>query len=362
MKETAIVILNYNGLKFLADFLPILIKNTPDSAEIIVADNASTDNSVKLLEEKFPEIGLIVLPKNYGYAEGYNQALKQINCKYYVLLNSDVEVSANWLPPLIKLLEVNPDIAASQPKILSYNEKNNFEYAGAAGGYIDYFGYPFCRGRIISNIEQDLGQYDDTKKIFWASGACLAIKSEAFHKIGGFDGDFFAHMEEIDLCWRLQLAGYEIQYTSLSTVYHVGGGTLHKSNPFKTYLNFRNGLWMIFKNMPSKYFYLRIFCRMVMDGIAALSFLAKGQFKDFKAVFKAHISFYANIPQLLKKRAEIKKLPNSQTILPSIYKLSIIWEVLKRKKIKFSDLGNLKIPNCRLFGFSDVFSDIHPKS
>lgn len=337
MAEVAVVILNYNGAHYLAQFLPILLKFNEPNSTIFVADNASTDHSIQLLESDFPEIKLLKLTKNFGFAEGYNQALKQINAKYYILLNSDVEVTQNWLPPIISQLQ-DANIAACQPKLLNYNQKTHFEYAGAAGGFIDYFGYPFCRGRIAENLEEDQRQYNDNSKIFWASGACLAIRADTFHEIGGFDGDFFAHMEEIDLCWRLQLAGYEISYTSASTVYHIGGGTLHKSNPFKTYLNFRNGLFMVYKNFPKKYFVLRVIGRMILDGIAALSYLPKGEFSNFVAVFKAHMQFYKSWPALRKKRKTVKSLKNAEANIATIIPKSIFWEFIKNKKLKFSDM------------------------
>lgn len=335
-QQTAIVILNYNGIDFLAKFLPILIENTAE-AQIIIADNASTDDSVNFLNTNFPEIRIIKLFKNFGFAEGYNHALKQVDTRYYVLLNSDVEVTKNWLPPLINQLE-NQSVAACQPKILSFSNKEYFEYAGAAGGFIDYFGYPFCRGRIISNVEKDNGQYDDAKNIFWATGACLAIKADLFHAVAGFDGDFFAHMEEIDLCWRLQNAGYDIIYTSESKVYHVGGGTLPKSNSFKSFLNFRNGLFMVYKNFPKKNFYLRIFLRMILDGLAGLSYFIKGNFADFEAVFKAHMAFYKNLGKLNAKRKNLQTNQQVKSKLATEYSKSIIWEFLKNSKLKFSDL------------------------
>lgn len=248
MKKTAVVILNWNGRKFLKKFLPDVIKFSKKDAEVIVADNASTDDSVAVLKADFPEIRIIENKSNGGFAKGYNQALKLIDAEYYILLNSDIEVTENWINPVIELMESDKNIAACQPKIRSYHEKEKFEYAGAAGGFIDKFGYPFCRGRIFQSLEEDKGQYDDTVEIFWATGAALFIRAELYHKLGGMDDDFFAHMEEIDLCWRLKNEGYKIMYCPKSTVYHVGGGTLPTSSSWKTYLNFRNNFFLIYKN------------------------------------------------------------------------------------------------------------------
>lgn len=338
MKEVAVVILNFNGIGYLSKFLPILIKNTPENTDLYIADNASTDGSVLFVQTNFPKIKLIELSKNFGFAEGYNQALKNVKAKYLILLNSDVEVTPNWTEPLVNKLR-NPKIAACQPKVLSYQNKDSFEYAGAAGGFIDYFGYPICRGRIINNLEKDLGQYDDDIEVFWATGACLAIRADLFKQLGGFDGDFFAHMEEIDLCWRLQLAGYEIAYTSESMIYHIGGGTLSKANPYKTFLNFRNGLMMVYKNAPQENFLFRLISRMLMDGIASFGYLIKGQFNDFYAVFKAHMAFYANLKTLSKKRKVVKTLTKVNPNIGTIVKKSLIWEYLKKPSLKFSDLN-----------------------
>lgn len=341
MNQVAVVILNYNGEKFLTKFLPTLLQNTPKETQIIVADNASTDGSVEILKNNFESVKVILLENNFGFAEGYNQALKLVNAKYFVLLNSDVEVSENWLPPLINLLE-KEGMAACQPKILAYHNNNSFEYAGAAGGFLDRYGYPFCRGRVIDNIELDKGQYNDEIKVFWASGACMAIKAELFDKVGGFDGDFFAHMEEIDLCWRLQLFGYHIGYTSKSTVYHVGGGTLATTNPFKTYLNFRNGLGMLYKNLPENKLFINIFIRLVLDGIAGLGYLKKGKFSDFLAVIKAHFAFYGQLKALKLKRIEVLKLTKTRQVINMMARKGLIFEYFKNTKLNFSDM-NIKI-------------------
>lgn len=301
MIKTAVVILNYNGEKLLNQFLPSVIHHTSE-ATLIVVDNASTDRSISLLEEKFPQVKLIKLDKNYGFCGGYNRALKEINADYYVLLNSDIEVTPGWLPHLTTLLDNDQTIAAVQPKILSYHQKNKFEYAGAAGGYIDSFGYPFCRGRVFDHIEEDLGQYDDERPVFWATGACLLIRAHSFHTFGGFDEDFFAHMEEIDLCWKINRSGKKIYYSGKSKVYHVGAGTLSYESPRKTYLNFRNALTLIFKHFNTGELICKLPLRMALDWVAAVVFLLKGQYKNALAVLEAHQSFISNYTINLEKR------------------------------------------------------------
>ncbi len=306
----AIVILNWNGRSFLQKFLPSVLLHTPDQTCIVVADNGSSDDSVRFLKEHHPPVKLIELNKNYGYSGGYNLALRKIEADYYVLLNSDVEVSQLWLEPLIAFLENHKEVAAVQPKILSYNQREFFEYAGASGGFVDIFGFPFCRGRIFNFLEKDHGQYNDTTDILWATGACLAVRSKAFWLAGGFDERFFSHFEEIDLCWRLKNMGWGISVVPQSAVYHVGGGTLPKNNPIKTFLNFRNSLWCLGKNLPSRYFFPILPVRLSFDIAAAFVFLLKGQFNDFKAVFKAHMAFLANFPELCKQGCNSpKKLP-----------------------------------------------------
>ncbi|WP_372950750.1 glycosyltransferase family 2 protein [Mariniphaga sp.] len=337
--KIAIVILSWNGEKLFPKFLPSVIRNsTEPGTEIYVADNGSTDHSTAFLKEKFPSVKIIELEKNYGFAEGYNQALKQVNADYLVLLNSDVEVTPNWLEPCISMLKADKNLAAVQPKILSYEKPHQFEYAGAAGGFIDLFGYPFCRGRILNRMEPDLGQYNSPTPIFWASGACLFIKAESFKKANGFDGDFWAHMEEIDLCWRLKNQGYKIAYQPVSVVFHLGGGTLSYNSPKKVYLNFRNNLFMLFKNLPRNQFTRIFFARMILDGVAALKFLLGFHFYSFWAVLKAHASFYRNLGKLIKKRKKLLKLTTvkKQT---EIYRGSIMWKFFIQKKRKFSDLN-----------------------
>ncbi len=308
MNKVAVVILNWNGKNWLEKFLPSVISYSSDVAEVYLADNASTDDSVLFVQKTFPSVKIIVLDKNYGFAGGYNHALKQIDSKYYILLNSDVQVTENWISPILDFMDQHPEIAACQPKIRAYNEPEKFEYAGAAGGMIDKWGYPFCRGRIFNLSEVDNGQYDDTIEIFWASGAALFIRSELFHKVGGFDEDFFAHMEEIDLCWRLKNYGYKIYYHAGSSVYHVGGGTLAMGSSRKVYLNFRNNLQLLSKNLPARKSIPLIFWRLFLDGVAGISFIPHPNgFQNCIAVIKAHFSYYRMFFSVMKKKRKIPK-------------------------------------------------------
>jgi GT2 family glycosyltransferase len=335
MNKVAVVILNYNGRKYLTDFLPSVINHSPDTI-IYVADNASTDDSLAVLQHNFPSVKIIQLFENHGFAQGYNEALEQIKdqFQYYILLNSDVEVTQNWIEPIISLMDSNPKIAACQPKILSYHEKTHFEYAGAAGGFIDRLGYPFCRGRVFLSIEEDAGQYDDTHEVFWATGACMFVRADVFHNLEGFDGDFFAHMEEIDLCWRMKHADYQVFACGNSTVYHVGGGTLHKSNPYKTFLNFRNGLVMLYKNHPDKNLYRTLFTRLVLDGIAGVKFLLFDSWEDCWAVARAHFNFYAHFYTWHKKRRKIQK----RNDLGQISKRNVVWQHFIKGKETFEEI------------------------
>ena len=303
MKKIAVVILNWNGAKLLEQFLPSVMQFSAE-ATVYVADNASTDNSIQFIKDNFPSITIIQNKENFGFAKGYNIALEQVEEELYCLLNSDVEVTENWLTPILSIFENEKSIGIIQPKILDYKDKSKFEYAGAAGGFIDKYGYPFCRGRIFETIEEDLGQYDDETEIFWASGACFFIRKEIYKTLKGFDDDFFAHQEEIDLCWRAFNLGYKVKYTSKSIVYHVGGATLKEGNPKKTYLNFRNSLFMLLKNLPENKLIPIIFTRLLLDGIAGIQFLSKGKFKHFIALLKAHFSFYRSINKMLKKRVK----------------------------------------------------------
>ena len=336
--NTAVVILNWNGLSWLQQFIPILIANTDaKDADLIVADNASTDESINYLKANHPEIQLIILEENYGFAEGYNRALEQISHPYSILLNSDVEVTKNWVLPLIKQLESSENTAACQPKIKDFYKKEYFEYAGASGGFIDYLGYPFCRGRIFNDLEKDEGQYNDITSIFWATGTCLTIKTEIYKAVGGLDGEFFAHMEEIDLCWRLKSRGYDIFTVPQSTVYHVGGGTLSKVSPKKTYLNFRNNLLLLYKNLPSSDLYKILFIRLILDGIAGVKFVLSGQFSHMFAILKAHFHFYGMMNNFkTKRRNNLAKL--KQNAIPEIYSKSIVWQHFFKKKKKYTDL------------------------
>jgi GT2 family glycosyltransferase len=338
MSSVAVVILNYNGKHFLEKFLPNVIACSKPH-QIWIADNASTDGSVDWLKTTHAadDIKILELPTNTGYAGGYNRALAQIEADYYVLLNSDVEVTPHWITPLLHTLETTGAVAC-QPKILAFDRKTHFEHAGAAGGYIDWLGYPFCRGRLFDECEPDTGQYNDSQPVFWATGACLVIKSSVFWQIGGFDDTFFAHMEEIDLCWRLYNQNLSVYYCATSVVYHVGGGTLPSSSPFKTYLNYRNGLAMMFKNLPTNQLLPVIFLRLVLDGISAIRFLPTFDFKNIWAIIRAHFAFYSMIPQLSKKRGISPKLATHATSTFLIYPKSIVWQYFIRHKHTFKEL------------------------
>jgi len=302
--QIAVVILNWNGKKLLEQFLPSVIAHSQET-DIYVADNASTDDSITFLKTTYPDVKIIQNKENGGYAKGYNDALKQVKADIFCLLNSDVEVTKNWLSPIKDTFKNETNTTILQPKILDYKNKDYFEYAGAAGGFIDKYGYPYCRGRLFNTIEKDLGQYNDTSEIFWASGACLFIRSHVFHELNGLDELFFAHMEEIDLCWRAKNLGYTIKYVGQSTIYHVGGATLSNSNPKKTYLNFRNSLYTLTKNAKGN-IAPKIFVRLILDGVASVKFLFEFKFKHIIAILKAHISFYSHLKHLLKQRKQTK--------------------------------------------------------
>jgi len=340
MKLVSIVILNWNGLQHLERFLPALLRFTiHPGAELVVADNGSTDDSLPFLRKEYPSIRIIELEKNYGFSGGYNRALEQIDASYVLLLNSDIEVTEGWLEPMLELMESDPAVAACTPRILDFKRKSHFEYAGAAGGYLDSFGYPFCRGRIFDHLEEDKGQYNDATDLFWGSGACLMVRSDLFWESGGLDEQFFAHMEEIDLCWRLQRMAYRIRYVPSSTVYHVGGATLQRGNPFKTFLNFRNNLLLLYKNLPARKRGKILFSRMILDGISALRFLLQGAFKDFWAVFRAHLAFYG-MKSSYRGIKNKNKYHENDVIVAGIYPRSIVVDFFLRNRRRFSDLDH----------------------
>lgn len=331
--KVAVVILNWNGRKLLQQFLPSVIRHSESVAQVIVADNGSTDDSLAILEKEFPTVRIIRNDTNKGFTGGYNDALQYVDAEYFVLLNSDVEVTPNWIEPIITLMDSDKKIGACQPKILSYHDKTSFEYAGAGGGFIDHYGYPFCRGRIFNDLEKDMHQYDDTIPVFWATGACMFVRSEVYKQLGGLDTEFFAHMEEIDLCWRMQLAGNQVYYCGKSTVYHVGGGTLAKNNPRKTYLNFRNNLLMIYKNAGHHRSSI-LLKRRFFDLLAALKFLITNGKKDAKAVLEAHRDFRKM--RVLYPASKTQK--STKTPPLTIYNHSILWDYYLCRRKKYTSL------------------------
>ncbi len=317
--------------------MPDVCNYSDGIAQVYVADNASGDDSIAFLEKNFPHVRIIQNPRNGGFAYGYNASLGQIHEEYYILLNSDVEVTPNWITPVIVLMDKDKNIGAVQPKIKSFSNQGYYEYAGAAGGFIDVYGYPFCRGRLFDTVEKDEKQYDEEKEIFWATGACLFIRSALYHELGGFDEDLFSHQEEIDLCWRMKLLGHKVMYCPGAEVMHYGGGTLHKSNPFKTYLNFRNNLIILCKNHPSRTLLWKLFVRIILDSIAALRFLLMGKVKDCFSILKGHVDFYGSLRRTLKKRKALK----NQDLKPvsCIYKRSIVKKYFIERKTHFSQLN-----------------------
>lgn len=338
MYQVAVVILNWNGVSFLKRFLPTVVEHTsPELADIYVADNGSTDDSLAWIGKHYPQVKIIRLDRNWGFAEGYNRSLQEISCRYFLLLNSDVEVTPRWLEPLVELMESEPSVAACMPKIRSASEPSLFEYAGAAGGYIDKWGYPFCRGRIFYHIEPDNGQYDNTVDIFWASGACLLIRSELYFTAGGLDSFFFAHMEEIDLCWRLKNMGHRIMVAHTSRVFHLGGGTLPKKNHRKTYLNFRNNIILLVKNLPRRKIMKVLFIRTILDFVAAVYFMAKFDPGESFAVMKAYVSVLLHCRRIIRLRKDIrtKRLLHHNEIFGG----SIVWDFYIRRKRIFSQIG-----------------------
>ncbi|MDL2322516.1 glycosyltransferase family 2 protein [Bacteroidales bacterium OttesenSCG-928-A17] len=338
MKQTGVVILNWNGKKLLEQFLPVLLRCTPtEKADVIVADNASSDDSLAFLSEHYPGVKTIVLDKNYGFAEGYNRAFSGLEYEYVVLLNSDVEVTPDWLSLAVDYLDEHPEISALQPKLLDYKDKSKFEYAGACGGYMDYLGYPFCRGRVFDTLETDKGQYDNPQEILWGSGACLFMRLKDYEEAGGLDAEFFAHQEEIDLCWRLNARGKKIVSFPQSVVYHVGGATLAMEHPRKTYLNFRNNLLLLYKNLPEKYYKKVMSYRFFLDYLAALRFLLKGGGKNAYSIWKARRDFR-------RMKTDYKEIRKQNLLLsvvelpPGIMKKSLLWQYYIGKKRKFSKL------------------------
>ena len=330
--KTAIVILNWNGEKLLEQFLPSIVNFSANEAVIYVADNASTDASIAFVKEFFPAVNIVENVLNGGYAKGYNNALQSIEADIYCLINSDVAVTKNWLPPILEVFKKEKNTAIIQPKILDFKNQKKFEYAGAGGGFIDFFGYPYCRGRIFNNLEVDNHQFNDVTDIFWASGACFFIRANVYHQLNGFDEDYFAHQEEIDLCWRTQNISLAVKYVGTSTVYHVGGATLQETNPHKTYLNFRNSLLNIVKNVPKKWFLFLIFFRLLLDGIAGLKFLIELKPIHTFAILKAHLSFYRNFFKFLRKRKKLQKKVNYNI------HTSIVWQYYIMRRKKFKDL------------------------
>jgi GT2 family glycosyltransferase len=332
---TAIVILNWNGRKFLEQFLPFVTANTCPGASVILADNASTDDSIAFVQKCYPAIRVIPMDKNRGFAGGYNEALKQVDSDYYVLLNSDVEVTPGWIEPVIALMEADPAIGACQPKIRMYDHRESFEYAGAAGGWLDYLGYPFAKGRIFDICEIDTGQYDKAEPIFWASGAAMFIRARLYHELGGLEDFFFAHQEEIDLCWRLQLAGYKVYSCPQSVVYHVGGGTLPKGNERKVFLNFRNNLIMMAKCLPPEQWLWKIPFRFILDSISAWKSLFAGEAVYFWAILEAHLAFFKWLA-INRKKSIFPK--NKRTKLTGWYPGSIVWQYFIRDKKTFAEI------------------------
>lgn len=335
--KISIVILNWNGSGFLKRFLPSVVAHSAVIADIVVADNGSSDDSRILVETLFPSVIYLQLDQNFGFAAGYNKALQLIQNEFFVLLNSDVEVSEGWLDPMLLLMEADSTLGAIQPKILSLDRPSEFEYAGAAGGFIDKFGYPFCRGRILQEVEKDLGQYNDSLNVSWASGACMMVRSSVWRECGGFDADFWAHMEEIDLCWRMHHLGFSVKFCPESVVFHLGGGTLNYHHPMKIYLNFRNNLYLLLKNLPLGQLLIILPSRMILDGLAAFTFIFKGEFGAFVKVLAAHLKFYGQLPLLIKKRRIIVKIAPKELSNLRTSK-SILWNYFVLNRRRFSEL------------------------
>ena len=337
MKKIAVAILNWNGRKLLERFLPLVLKHSGELATIYVIDNASTDDSVRWLSNHYPTVKQIQNKANSGYAGGYNQAIPFIDEEIIVLLNSDIETTPGWLEPIAQLFSENQDLAACQPKIKDLKNRNYFEYAGAAGGFIDWLCYPFCRGRIFYELEEDNGQYDESGEVFWATGASLVVRKQHYNQVGGLDESLFAHMEEIDLCWRFHRAGFKVMYCAESTVYHLGGATLHETSPHKTYLNFRNNLIIMAKNLPNRSLWGKLFIRMVLDGIAGIKFLVGGQGQHTWQVVRAHFAFYGRLPKILAGRKNSGPKPRLKKF-PGTFRGTTIWQYFINGHRKFSSL------------------------
>ncbi len=338
--KLSIVILNWNGSRMLQAYLPAVLAHSRDveDVEVVVADNASTDDSLAVLDRDFPEVRLVRLERNYGFAEGYNRALRHVRSEYALLLNSDVEPAAGWLPPLLGFMDAHPGFSACQPKVRSLRQRGSFEFAGACGGWIDAYGYPFCRGRLMDVVEEDHGQYDTTSEVFWATGAALLVRTADFHALGGFDARFFAHMEEIDFCWRLNARGKRVACVPQSVVYHLGGGTLNKSNPRKTFLNFRNNLWMLYKNLPEARLRPVLRARFFLDYLAALSFLLQGKWGDFRAVLRARRAFRKGKPSFRPDRERLQREAVACTDWPGFYPKSLLMAYYLKRITTFGKL------------------------
>ncbi len=336
-QDTAVVILSYNSKKWHELFLPLIVAEARDQYDVVVVDHASTDNTAAYIQHHFPYVELIQLSENHGFAWGYAEALKQIQSRYYILLSADFEVTSNWFGPLHAAMEADPALAACQPKIRYYRDRAYFEYAGAAGGYMDKWGYLFCRGRIFSTLEEDSGQYDTPQEIFWASGGCFMVRAEVYHHLGGLDPDFFAHMEEVDMCWRMKNAGYKIGYVAGSTVFHVGGSVITYGSPQKTYYNFRNSLVLLLKNESTGKLVWLLPFRLLLDGLAGMQFLASGQFRNIWAIVRAHWSFFFELGKWCRKRNIVKSMVSDRN-LKGTYTKSIILQYFLKGRKKFSDL------------------------
>lgn len=337
--RTSVVILNWNGEKFLRDYLPSVVSFCESAdTEVVVADNASTDGSIALLKSDFPTVRIIQLDRNYGFAGGYNRALSQLDSEYYVLCNSDIELKKDPITPIIRMMDSDGDIAVCAPKLKALLNPEMFEYAGAAGGFIDKYGYPFCRGRIMDTVEKDEGQYNDACEIFWSTGAFMVVRASVWKELGGLDDSFFAHMEEIDLCWRVRNRGYKVMYCPEAEAFHLGGGTLNQGNPKKIFLNFRNSLWMLMKNLPGKSLFITLYIRMLMDGASAMVYLMGGKFSYFWAVLRAHLAFYANIPRLWRARKSLGALATKKT--DAMLDGSMVWRYMVKKLRTFNQLYN----------------------